>query len=199
MSYVIKIPVVILPLVWYGSSLNAQDRVLSQAALTGCYEIELLGWYEPPMTKERGPYATKPAGYKGIPERVRVSASENGVLEVTTLAPDSVATRWSVEVRGDSLHLGWPRSRFVWGLLYSVARSGDSLEGVTWYWSHVLRGRDYEPKRVPTRWHRIDCEPPNQSVRPATGMETRLPADSTRIAPLKRTLPREYRLTPRRT
>jgi len=135
----------------------AQGQSRDLAAFAGCYVIRLDGWYEAPMTRDRGPYAEKTPGYKGLPKRVGVALMDTNRVSVRTLSPDSVVGEWSAYVTGDTLHLGWPKTRFIWGLLYTLIPAGDSLQGVTWYWSHVLRGHEYAPLLVPTVWTRTPC------------------------------------------
>jgi hypothetical protein len=121
---------------------------------TRCYTIAIDGWYAPPMTRDRGPYRERPAHYHGIPEVVQIRFLDGVPVDVKTVAPELVSERWSLELRRDTLHLGWPHDRIIWALLFDLVPRGRKLEGETWYWSHVL---GLELVRVPTMWAPARC------------------------------------------
>jgi hypothetical protein len=136
---------------------EAMGQAVTTGLIDGCYEIELLAWYEHPMTRERGPYAEESEDYHGIPEVVRIREDEAGQLDVSTVAPENVQSSWGAELQGDTLVLSWPRTALIWGLRYELVPGVEALIGVTWYWSHVLKDPEYQPKFVPTVWRPVDC------------------------------------------
>ena len=106
------------------------------------------------MTKDRGPYAERPDDYHGIPEVVRLDYKDGVPVKVATAAPDSVVPDWSLEGSGDTLLLGWPRARVIWGLIFEIAPDGSGYNGQTWYWSHEP---GVETVKVPTEWRSVAC------------------------------------------
>lgn len=106
------------------------------------------------MTRESGPHRERPDDYHGIPQVARMRYADGDVVRVATAAPVQVAADWSVEARGDTLRLGWPAHRMIWGLMFDMTSEGEGWRGETWYWSHVL---GLEVVKVPTNWIRVTC------------------------------------------
>jgi hypothetical protein len=130
----------------------------SGALRVGCYEILANAEYGPPM-RSGSPWTEPPPDYPGPPQVVRVDATRDQSpaldIVVTTVKP-AAWSYWSpIEIVGDSLHLFWAASPGYWGIRHTLHRS--SLEGVSWYWSHVLLAPGQQHLRVPTRWRASGC------------------------------------------